>query len=124
MREWLRTRKIRQRGRYPRPEEIVSLYLSEVDAEYIPALGLTITAGRNFQQRDHTSETFIINQTTARTLGWRNEEAIGKPFNLDAFGNKGVIIGVAEDFHMTSMKSKIKPLCCFRRANRSRPLRM
>ena len=75
---------------------------------------ITMKAGRFFS-RDYGMDTasFVINESSAKALGWTNQEAIGKDFK---YGNqKGHIIGVINDFHFESMHQTIVPmiLCYF-----------
>jgi putative ABC transport system permease protein len=90
-------------------DEQINLFLSEVDDDYISTLGITLAAGRNFRESDDPEHAFIINQTAARALGWSDENAVGKPFHL-MFGDMGQVIGVVNDFHIASMRSRIKPV--------------
>ncbi len=80
------------------------------DQDFIPAYNIKIIAGRNFS-RDYSTDTtsFILNETAAGVLGWKNTaDAIGKEFAYA--GTRGRVIGVMGDFHFESMHQKIVPL--------------
>lgn len=79
----------------------------QVDADYIPTLGMKIIEGRNFDRDAKSdSEGVIVNQTLAKKLGLQNP--VGERItNGSPIWN---IIGVVEDFHFESLKSNIEPL--------------
>lgn len=99
------------------PENDPSLQIKtlryEVDEEYLPALGLELIAGRNFSNEYGSDDkAMLINETTARTLGWE-ADAIGKRlFHSSNEGERTVynVIGVVKDFHFRSMHERIAPL--------------
>jgi predicted permease len=78
------------------------------DTSYLKLYGVRLLAGRNVRQSDSTVE-YIINETYARMLGFRNpEDAIGK--NLINNDRQFPIVGVTADFHQRSLHEPIKPL--------------
>ncbi len=85
-----------------------------IDEQYIPTLGMQLVAGRNFSPAMATdSQAMIINETTARILGWGNN-AIGKKI-VREHTNRGshvayTVIGVVKDFHFKSLREAISPL--------------
>ena len=85
-----------------------------IDVEFIPAMGLQLLQGRNFNEGHTAKEGFqyIINETAARKLGWTSETAIGKWIDL-VDDRKGSVIGVVKDFHFTSLHHEIRPLVMF-----------
>ena len=80
------------------------------DNQFIPTYKIKMIAGRNFSKDFGTdSSSYILNETAARNMGWRNPaEAVGKTMSYG--GDKGPIIGVMHDFHFESMHQKIVPL--------------
>ena len=80
------------------------------DHQFIPTYKIKMIAGRNFSKDFGTdSSSYILNETAARNMGWRNPaEAVGKTMSYG--GNRGPIIGVMHDFHFESMHQKIVPL--------------
>lgn len=84
-----------------------------VDENYIPTLGMTMVAGRNFSPDFATdSSGIILNETAAREMGWR-AGAIGHTVTQP--NNQGAkttyrVIGVVKDFHFKSLHERITPL--------------
>lgn len=83
-----------------------------VDEDYIKTLGLQLVAGRNFSH-DRPSELkdgVIINETTARQMGWENpEKALGHKIVSPSGYPSGTIIGVVKDYHDLGLQQKIWP---------------
>jgi len=70
---------------------------------------LKIVSGRGFS-RDYSADSadsYIINQTAARMIGWDNP--VGKKFGFQD-SKMGSVIGVAEDFNFQSLNLTIEPL--------------
>lgn len=90
----------------------IALNFLSVDYNFISALGMTMTQGRNFDSAFPTdSSGVIINETAARQLGLK-EPLIGQSLKWDddsGATNEVHIIGVARDFHFTSFHDAIKP---------------
>jgi len=84
------------------------MYDLNVDADFIPTLGMKITAGRNFSQEfgADSKTTVIINETAAKEFGWENP--IGKKI-ADYRGMK-TVIGVVRDYHQLPVAQELKPL--------------
>lgn len=75
---------------------------TDIDAEFIPALGIQLVAGRNFSNDQRAGQQWIINQSMARQLGW--DEPVGQEFM------GGRVVGVVQDFHYRSLRDPIGPL--------------
>jgi putative ABC transport system permease protein len=75
---------------------------TEVDAGFIPALGIEIVAGRNFSPELQGGRQFIVNETMARQMNW--DEPVGRSI-FD-----GRVIGVVRDFHFSSLREPIGPV--------------
>jgi putative ABC transport system permease protein len=90
------------------PEYRIHWSVMSVDFDYIDTFGLEILEGRNFSKEisTDTRTAYIINETGADVLGYEN--AIGKKFSL--WDTEGTIIGVARDFHISSLYEQIEPL--------------
>jgi putative ABC transport system permease protein len=95
-----------------------------IDDEFIPTLGVTLIAGRNFTEADMqktkadttgNSYTFIVNESTLHELSLDMEKAVGTKVGLN--GRNGEIIGVAKDFHFAPLHQKISPLVLFTEEN-------
>jgi len=87
----------------------------DIDFDFLPAMGIEISAGRNFSPEFGTdsNEAIIINETAARKFGWA--EPIGK--TIEHFSGEQIedrtartVVGVIEDIHMSSLHSLIMPL--------------
>ncbi len=78
-----------------------------VDHDYVSTLNMEVVAGRNFSEAfpSDAAETILINETTARALGW--QDPIGKTITFPQRETKRVI-GVLRDFHSESMKHSIR----------------
>ncbi|GGB87648.1 ABC transporter permease [Dyadobacter sediminis] len=92
-----------------------------VDEDYIPTLGMTMAAGRNFSKSfgNDAREAFILNETAVRELGWgKPESAIGKTVNWRQWQpatpadsiKRGKVIGVVKDFNYKTIHQKIEPM--------------
>jgi putative ABC transport system permease protein len=86
----------------------------EVDYEYVKTMGMTIAKGRNFSKDFGADSTgVIINETTAKILGYA--DPIGKNIYRTTDGQtlKYEIIGVVKNFNFESLKQSIGPLAFF-----------
>ena len=92
------------------------LYVYPVDDNFFDFYNLRLLAGRNFMEfhgNDSIGEDYILNESALKYLGWKPEEAVGKPFTLkfdidskNLFSG-GTIVGIVKDFQMSSMKNTI-----------------
>jgi putative ABC transport system permease protein len=94
------------------------------DYSFAKLFGLNFLGGSNFSEKNLDTEgsgEYIINETALHYLNFTNAgDAIGKDFKLisSAQGIEipgGKIIGVVEDFHLSSMKKKVNPMVMFKR---------
>jgi putative ABC transport system permease protein len=80
-----------------------------IDENYLPLLKIPIVKGRGFSKEfpTDTASGVIINESFAKMAGWK--EPLGK--EIDFFYNKKkyTVIGVAKDYHFTSLNEKIGP---------------
>lgn len=103
--------------RVPNKETKLPVSLFTVDHDYAQTLQLELLQGRDFNKdlASDQDEAFIINETAVGTFGFESAEAaIGKELQWDMwYGNnevkKGVVIGVAKDFHFNSLHQKVEP---------------
>jgi putative ABC transport system permease protein len=89
----------------------VSISLYKVDEHFLSTTKIELASGRGFDpNRPADVNAIVINETTAKLIGWSNEEAIGKHIRYlgDAIGPQEVI-GVAKDFHFQSLRQNIMP---------------
>jgi len=88
-----------------------------VDADYVPTLGIKIIAGRNFSQKMGTDSTaLLVNESAAKLLAFKdplnknmyipqdNMAKVMKPFH---------IVGVMKDFNYKSLRENVTPLIFF-----------
>ena len=104
------------------PEEArQSIKIVTVDFDFFETLENRIVEGRSFSEEfsmDSVS-TFILNETAVRDIGW--EEPIGKWFETSTLDpatdnwrtRRGLVVGIAEDFHFESTHNTIQPVCFF-----------
>ncbi len=82
---------------------------SYVDYGYTKTMGMTISQGRDFSRAfPSDSSAVIVNETLARTLGWKNP--IGKQIQMIGTGAVFSVIGVVKDFNYFSLRNKVDPL--------------
>jgi putative ABC transport system permease protein len=83
-----------------------------IDDGYLPTLGIKLLKGRNFSPKFRTdSSAVIINETTARVLGWA--DPIGKNiYTFDGAGKPTVypIVGVVKNFNFETLHHEVRPL--------------
>ncbi len=85
----------------------------KTDKNYASTFGIPLLAG-GFFGGEKDSLKVVINETSAKSLGWTNpESAIGQPIKLDGYDLPFTISGVTKDFHFGSMLTKIDPLIIF-----------
>lgn len=83
--------------------------IMDVSAEYIPIMGIEITAGRNFEPESETDrkESVIITESTARAFGLT--DPIGKEIIwLDTV--KYYVVGVVQDIYNNGLWEKMEPV--------------
>ncbi|HEY4613405.1 MAG TPA: ABC transporter permease [Bacteroidota bacterium] len=83
----------------------------EVDAEFVPALGMKLVAGRNFSSSIASdSAAVIVNQAAASLFGWADPIGQKLAYPGPQAGWRGTVVGVVEDFHFESLHTQIQPL--------------
>jgi putative ABC transport system permease protein len=100
-------------------DQVLSMDYMNVDAHYIPTMGMEIIEGRNFSEDFATDpdESVLINETAAKKIGW--EKPMGKRFVFRQPPDSGrdtiyfSVIGVVKDFHLQSLRERIEPLIIF-----------
>jgi putative ABC transport system permease protein len=85
-----------------------------IDADYIPTLGMQLLAGRNFNAAisSDTVSSVIINEALMNDLEWSLKNSVGKP--LEGYSNYGltkppVVIGVVKDFNYADLHQQVQP---------------
>ena len=104
-------------------EKLIFVY--PADDGFFDFYNIKLLAGKRFPPyngNDSMPENYILNKKACEFLGWKPEEAVDKPFTLKFITgdknifNGGRIIGVVEDFQMSSMKNEIKPYVFFQKS--------
>ena len=92
-----------------------------IDDDYLGTLEMSVVSGRNFSRTLPTDkDALLLNQTAARQFGFGTDTAVGSrltirepdPFSAEPkFNHKTyTVVGMIEDFHYESLRSKIEPL--------------
>ena len=97
-------------------EDAQTMDFISIDANYLAALDMKLTSGRNFSAdlATDSSSACMINVTAAQRFGW--DKPIGKKFHFNNLPGSDEepytmsVIGVIEDFHMASLHEQIEPL--------------
>ena len=78
----------------------------DVDENFLKTFNINMVSG-NFFSKDlpALSDGYVINETLAQTLGWKNP--VGKTISRNG---EHKVIGVIKDFHFASLHDKIEPL--------------
>ncbi|HYG20920.1 MAG TPA: ABC transporter permease [Ohtaekwangia sp.] len=93
-----------------KPEgSVISFKVISCDDGFIPALGIEVLAGRNFDnQNKQDTSNYIINEKAMSVMGLTPENVIGT--DLDMWMGKGKIIGLVRDFNNDNLREPIMPL--------------
>lgn len=87
-------------------ETSIMINVLEIDADFLPLMGIKLVSGRNFNENSKKDKnSYIINQALADKLNWKNP--VGKYIERDG---KHKIIGVVKDFHFRALNAEIDPL--------------
>ena len=84
------------------------IFKAGIGDNFIDLYNLKIVSGRGFSN-DFSTDTinsFIINETAAKVIGWA--EPVGQKFGFNQ--DEGIIIGVIKDFHFHSLHLPVEPL--------------
>jgi putative ABC transport system permease protein len=93
----------------PTGEKEIYIQTIYTDFDFVDTFGLKILDGRNFSKEFSTDmgETYILNETAAQQMGW--DSPVGKQISRGG-EHPGQVIGVVEDFHYSSMRTRIRPI--------------
>jgi predicted permease len=99
-------------GYESQPGEQVTLQENYVDAKYFETVGMRLTAGRNFEERDVTpTETVaIINEAAARRY-FENRSPIGQHFGEEKANIE--IVGVVADARVNAVREAVTPMAYY-----------
>ncbi len=106
-------------GENPNLIEDLTLYSYLVDDGFVPTMGIEILQGRNFdEERGLDSLAVIINESTAKMVGWENP--IGKHLTYPGGRNERFeVVGVMKDFHNLSFRESIEPFALFHESSKT-----
>ncbi|MEO9869226.1 ABC transporter permease [Ekhidna sp.] len=83
------------------------------DTDYFDVMGIDMIAGRAFSKDISTDEEFtvILNKRSVVELGLEPEEVLGRKISMPGWDIENVpVIGVAADYHFSTLKDEIEPL--------------
>lgn len=85
-----------------------------INPAFLETMKIDVVGGRAFDiSRTRDSVSVMLNEAGARAFGWTPQEAIGRSITVGAEAPDIPIIGVVENFHYQSMRSRVKPLALF-----------
>ncbi len=92
-------------------EENKAAYVWAVDPNYIPAIGIEIVEGRNFDLTNASdSAALIVNEALVADMGWEDPLQEHLNWREDSIGPGYKVIGVAKDYHFVSLHRNIEPM--------------
>ncbi|MDO1447372.1 ABC transporter permease [Rhodocytophaga aerolata] len=89
-------------------QEFPSVRVMRTDGNYLKTLSIPVIAGRDFSTDFNDSASVIINEQAVKDL--RLENPIGTVLQGLVGNRTAKVIGVAKDFHFTSLHNTIEPL--------------
>lgn len=94
--------------------KLLPTHTTGVDYDFLNVYGIDLIAGRGFSRKFGTdtldAPIALINEATAKALGWKPEDAVGKKFGYSDGRGTRTIIGVMKDFHFNSIHHSLGPL--------------
>ena len=100
-------------------DRIKDITFINIDTDFIPLMGIELSAGRNFSKDFASDEKqgLILNESAVKEFDWeRPEMAIGKGILIPQTPEKFIkrrVVGVVKDFHFKSLHQKIEPLVLY-----------
>ena len=83
-----------------------------VDEHFIPSLQMEMLKGRNFAKDFSDSASVIVNETTAKQVGWK--DPLGKYLVYPGGdGQQFQVIGVVKNFNVQSIRNMVTPFALF-----------
>lgn len=87
---------------------------AHVDYNFLDALGIDLVEGRHFSpefESESSPRSVILNETAARRLGLTGS-VLGQQI-VDSAGRTSELVGIARDFHFSSLHNEIAPFAFF-----------
>jgi ABC-type antimicrobial peptide transport system permease subunit len=103
-------------------EGAYSINVKSVDRHYLETYNIQLAAGRWFNENDEKAAdvdlpkdqrriTYVLNGAAARKLGFQNsDDIVGKYITTGMGDINAQVIGVLEDFHVSSLHDEIEPV--------------
>ena len=82
------------------------IFTFRADVEYVQAMGLHLSSGRNFTNALEDTNAVLVNETLVHKLGW--QDPVGQ--TLRQPGKKYHVAGVFQDMHFTSLHQPVEPM--------------
>ncbi|MEM8558834.1 MAG: ABC transporter permease, partial [Bacteroidota bacterium] len=83
-----------------------NFYIIQANHDFIETMRMNVVAGRSFSREFGADSTnFVVNETMAQLM--EQDNPVGE--RLAFWGLEGEIVGMVEDFHMTSLDAPIEP---------------
>ncbi|MGZ8545718.1 MAG: ABC transporter permease, partial [Flavisolibacter sp.] len=80
--------------------------MNQVDADFVPSMGLQLVAGRSFSKDQPSDSNYIlVNEALVKEYGWK--DAIGQKLPGEY---QQRVLGVVKDFHFESLHNPIRPV--------------
>jgi putative ABC transport system permease protein len=87
-------------------QNYMQVHVVDADEDFLNTYNIPLVDGSNFsKERPLDKSGFLINETLAKTLGWKNP--VGKKIERNGVHE---VIGVVKDFYFASLHDKIEPL--------------
>jgi len=101
-------------------ESQMTVFEAGIGNNFIDFYKLNIASGRKFSTDFYsdTAKSLIINQTTAKTIGWT--DPVDKKFGFDP-KDLETVVGVVKDFNFQSLHQPVQPLVLFKIGNKEYP---
>ncbi len=98
---------IEWQGQRPKDEFLITHM--NIDPDFLTTVGMKLASGSNVRLKaaTDTNQTYLINETAARRMGYTNQTALGK--RVTFWGKMGTIAGVVRDFHFRPLNVPIAP---------------
>lgn len=87
-------------------------YVYGVDQNYIPTLGMTLVAGRNFDPAIPTdSSALIVNEALMKDMGWKEfTDDLYLNWLEDSTSRGAKVIGVVKNYNFRSLEAPVEPM--------------
>ncbi|MEI9908185.1 MAG: FtsX-like permease family protein [Bacteroidota bacterium] len=88
-----------------------------VDNDFIPTFKMQVLQGRNFSTEFSDSASVILNETSAKQIGWK--DAVGKYLGYPGNSQRFKVIAVVKDFNVASLYDPVEPFALFHASSKT-----